>query len=288
MRAGRNDPAAARAVPPALVAILLWASFATLGLKLRHIPAFLLVGLALGIGSLLSLGGIRSWFVRPWVLLFGTASFFAYHLFLLLAIRLAPPVEANLINYLWPILIVLLSGIILPGHRLGVRHIVGGLTAFLGAALALTHGRLSFDYAYLPGYALALGAAVVWAVYSVITRKLRPFPNAAVGGFCFFSAVLSLLGHAAFEPSVRLDRSDILLLLALGIGPMGAAFYAWDIALKRGDPRLIGTLAYLTPLLSTVMLSVFGTGVALSWHAIAALVLIVGGAGISASRAPRR
>jgi drug/metabolite transporter (DMT)-like permease len=277
----RNTRNPANALLFALMAILLWSSFATIGQRLRHVPPLLLVGLALGIGSLFSLRNARSWFARPLILLFGTACMFGYHFLLFLALRLSPPIEANLLNYLWPLLIVLLSGALLPGHRLGPRHIAGALLAFLGAALAITGGRLSYDPACLPGYLLAVGAAITWAFYSVLTKRFSPFPTAAVGGFCFFSSLLALAGHAVLEPSFRLSGSDWAQVLALGLGPMGLAFYAWDAALKRGDPRVIGALSYLTPVLSTVLLTLFGMNAVLSRWSVAALVLIVGGAGIS-------
>jgi len=272
----------------ALISILLWSTFATLGQRLRHVPPLLLAGLALGIGSAISLRNARSWFTRPHILFFGIAGMFGYHLLLFLALRLSPAIEANLLNYLWPILIVLLSGAILPGYRPGPRHVAGALIAFLGAALVITGGRLSFDPACLPGYLMAIGAAVTWALYSVLTKRFSPFPTAAVGGFCFFSSLLALAGHALFEPHVRLASGDWAQIAALGLGPMGLAFYAWDAALKRGDPRVIGALSYLTPVLSTVLLALFGMNAVLSWGSIAALVLIVGGAAISSLPVPEK
>jgi drug/metabolite transporter (DMT)-like permease len=73
-----------------------------------------------------------------------------------------------------------------------------------------------------------------------------------VGVFGLASGLLSLVCHALLEPAVELDTHALLLIAALGLGPLGGAFYLWDAALKRGDARQIGLLSFLTPLLSTL------------------------------------
>lgn len=262
----------------ALSAIALWASLALLSLRLSQVPPFLLVGLALCIGGLVGVARWRDWRVPAKTLLLGCYGLFGYHFCLFIALRFAPPVEANLINYLWPLLIVLLSPVILPGMHLTRRHVLGGMLGLAGCVLiVLGKGGLALEGRHALGYALAAVAAVMWSSYSLLTRRVAPFPTGAVGGFCLASGVLSLLAHAALEPSYTLSNSEWGWLALLGIGPMGAAFFLWDAALKRGDARAIGTLAYITPLLSTGMLAMFGGG-QFGWQAAAALVLILSGA----------
>ena len=94
----------------------------------------------------------------------------------------------------------------------------------------------------------------MWSSYSLLTQRVPPFPSAAIGVFGFVSGVLSLLCHAVLEPSVTLSMGDWALIAAMGLGPLGASFYLWDAALKRGDPRQIGVLSFITPLLSTLAL----------------------------------
>jgi drug/metabolite transporter (DMT)-like permease len=89
--------------------------------------------------------------------------------------------------------------------------------------------------------------------------------------------VLAIGAHLLFEPAASIRTADWLLLLVLGVGPLGGAFYLWDAALKIGDPRRIGLLAFLTPLLSTALLLVV-SGNSLSWQLLLATGLIVGGA----------
>lgn len=280
-----GGPAARRALGLALAAIALWASLATLATRLAHVPPFALVGVALGLGGLAGLRpeGVRA--ARPAVLLLGVYGLFAYHLCIFLALRLAPPLEANLVNYLWPLLIVVLSPAILPGAALRPRHLAGALLGFAGAALLVTGGRLALPREGLAGYGLAALAALIWSTYSLLTKRLGHVPTSAVSVSCLASGALALACHALLEPPWRPAAADLPALLLVGLGPMGAAFYLWDRALKDGDPRAIGTLAYLTPLLSTLLLAATGAG-RLSPRALAAGALVVGGA-LLGSWAPR-
>ena len=227
--------------------------------------------IAVGIGLCLAVAG-------------GIGGIFGYHALLFTAFRFAPAVEVNLLQYLWPLLIVVLSPLYLRGYRLALHHVAGSLLGLAGAALVITGGKLKLESANLPGYLLALGAAFTWSSYSLLTKRVRPFPTGAVGGFCLASGVLSL-GLFALDvvvfgaPIPSITAKDSVSLLLLGLGPMGAAFYTWDAALKRGDSRIIGALAYLTPLLSTLNLVLWG-GKRLSGISTAAMGLIVLGAAV--------
>lgn len=271
------------AIALALASILIWSSLALLNSRISGLPPFLSVGVALVVGGLVGLAKARQWRVPLRTFLVGVGGIFGYHALLFAAFRLAPTVEVNLINYLWPLLIVLLSPIFLRELRLGARQVAAALLGLAGAALIATGGSLGLDLAGLPGYLLAAAAALAWAAYSLMTKRLPPFPTGAVGGFCLASGLLSLGLYAmelAATPGARppdLSGLDWLFLVLLGLGPMGGAFYFWDAALKKGDPRVIGALSYLTPLLSTLNLVAFG-GKELSILAALAMGLIVAGA----------
>ena len=276
-----------RTLPPALLAlgaIALWGTLAALGVALAHVPPFLLTGLALCVGGLLALPlsrfEVSRWRVPLPTLALGVGGLFGFHFLLFMALRLAPPVQANLINYLWPLFMVLLSPWLLPGMRLQAVHIAAALLGFAGAALVILGdpagaGQQAGGWSW--GYLLALLSALVWASYSLLTRRVPHFPTAAIGGFALLSGLLSLLCHAWLEPAVALTGRDMLLIGALGLGPMGAAFFLWDMALKRGDTRQIGILSYLTPLASTGMLVLVGDR-AFTWNIALAALMIVGAA----------
>jgi drug/metabolite transporter (DMT)-like permease len=260
----------------ALGAIALWASLASLGVALRHVPPFLLTGLALVIGSVPAWPLVRHWRVPPRTLALGIYGLFGYHFLLFIALRVAPPVEANLVNYLWPLLIVVLAPVILPDLHLKPSHVLAALAGFAGAAVAILGGggaSGTWSWGYLP----ALGAAFMWASYSLGTRRVALFPTAAIGLFGLVSGLLSLACHALLEPSVTLAPRDWLLVAIMGLGPLGAAFFLWDKALKAGDARQIGILSYITPLASTTLL-IFATGRSLTPGIALAAALIIGAA----------
>ena len=275
----------------ALITILLWSFSAFLISRLTSFPTLLLVGVALSTGGLVGVFRCREWRVPLKTFAVGLLGMFGYHLLLILAFRRAPAVEVNMINYLWPLLIVLLSPVILQGYGLRFNHIAGALIGFSGAGLIFSGGHFSLAIASLNGYLLAAGAAVAWAVYSLMTKRVAPFSSFAVGGFCLASGLLALAlffisSASTHTPFPSASLAEWALLLLLGAGPNGIAFFLWDAALKRGDPRQIGTLTYLTPILSTFNLIVFG-GQPFSYITLAALVLIVSGAAIGSLNIPR-
>ena len=275
----------------ALGAIALWATLAALGVALKHLPPFLLTGIALMVGGLLAVPFVvrdkRQWQVTPRTLALGVFTLFGFHFLLFIGLRLAPAVEVNLINYLWPLFIVVLAPLYVRGLHLTGAHVLAALLGFGGAVIAIWGGRdatgmgTAFDSRVMLGYALALGSALIWANYSLQTKRLaqagKSFPTAAIGLFGLVSGGLSLLCHWALEPAVALSLHDAGLLALMGLGPLGAAFFLWDKALKLGDPRHVGLLSYFTPLASTALLMAV-SGRALTWSVALAAALIVSAA----------
>lgn len=282
----------ARAKLLALAAIAMWGSLASLGVALRHVPPFLLTGLSLMVGGLIALPlsnfKLAAWRVPLPTLALGVYGLFGYHFLLFVGLQNAPPVQANLVNYLWPLLIVVLAPVLLPGLVMRWQHIVAGLIGFAGAAIVILSGVDAGTEAAaqalggeqgdaLWGYLAAAVAAVIWATYSLLTRRVPHFDTAAIGTFAWISGLLALLCHALMEPRVDLSLSDWALIALLGLGPLGGSFFLWDKALKMGDARHIGLLSYLTPLLSTSLL-LWVSDRALTWPVGLAGVLIVGAA----------
>lgn len=270
----------------ALGAIALWASLAALGVALSHVPPFLLTGLCLLIGSLIALPlsrfDWRQWRVPAPTLALGVYGLFGFHFLLFIALRHAPPVQANLVNYLWPLGIVVMAPLFLPGVSLGTRHVLAALIGFAGAVLAILGRGGAGEAVWAWGYVPALGSAFIWASYSLLTKRVPAFPTAAIGSFALVSGALSLVCHALLEPAVALSTRDWALIALLGLGPLGGAFFLWDAALKRGDARQIGVLSFLTPLLSTLtLLAVRGERPSVS-VAVAAVMII--GAAVMATR----
>jgi drug/metabolite transporter (DMT)-like permease len=274
--------AAARATLLGIAAVCLWSALALLTRTAERVPPFELTALSFGVAAVLYglkwrvVGGdARACLRAPpaaWAL--GVGGLFGYHLLYFVALRLAPAVQANLVNYLWPLLIVLFAG---SGDRLRASPVLGALAGLAGLVVLVGGGGAGFDPGYLLGYAAALGAAVVWAGYSVLSRRFAAVPSDAVGGFCAVTAGLALLCHLGLEPTRWPSGPGWWAVLGLGLGPVGAAFFLWDIGVKRGNIRVLGAAAYLAPFLSTLLLIGFGHA-RLSTDVALGGLLIVGGA----------
>lgn len=270
-------------------AVLLWSLLAFFTAASGTMPPFQLTAVTFGIGGL---AGVALWTIRPYAIqalrqpwqvwLLGVGGLFGYHFFYFTSLRNAPPVEAGLINYFWPLLIVLFSAL-LPGEKLRLHHVGGTLLALVGAGLIVTGGEgLSLRSEYALGYGAALIGALTWSGYSVLSRRFAQVPSDAITGFCLVTAVLSALCHLALEQTVW--PADILqwaAIIALGLGPVGLAFYVWDIGVKRGDIQVLGAASYAAPLLSTTVLIATGYS-SYSHNVLVACLLITAGAVLAA------
>ena len=267
-----------------LTAILMWSLLAVMTVATGKVPAFQLAAMTFAVGAAVA---FASFLWRPaafaalkqpataWLV--GVGGLFGYHALYFLALRLAPPAEAGLLNYLWPLLIVLFSSL-LPGERLLTHHVVGALLGLAGTVILLTGNGARFASGHLPGLTAAFVAAFVWAGYSVISRRLKSVPTDAVAGFCLATALLAAATHVVVEQTVWPETAtQWLAVVALGVGPVGLAFFAWDIGMKRGDIRVLGAASYATPLLSTGFLIAAGFAKASANIAIAAILIAGGG-----------
>lgn len=276
-----------RATAIGFSAILLWALLALFTIGSAPVPALLLNAICFAVGGTIGLvwtlatGQLASLRAVPLkVYLFGTVGLFGYHFLYFTAFRLSPTAETGLIAYLWPLFIVLLSGL-LPGETLRPLHILGALIAFAGAALIVLNRAGGAEGSAL-GLILAFACAVTWALYSVASRSLGAVPTAAVTVFCLATAGLSALAHLALEQTVwPATAAGWLSVLALGIGPVGIAFFTWDIGMKKGDIQLLGVASYAAPLLSTLVLVIAGIAPPSPLLLVAA-IFITGGAALAA------
>ncbi len=241
------------------------------------------IGGTLGLVWVIATGSLQQLRQVTWTTyLFGAVGLFGYHALYFSALRMAPAAEAGLIAYLWPLLIVLFSGL-LPGEHLRPGHLLGAGLGFVGAAVIIAGGgSAGFQAQHLPGYGLALLCALTWSGYSVLSRRLGDVPTGSVAVFCVATAIASWGLHFAVEETVLPDNAlGWASILALGLGPVGLAFYVWDIGVKRGDIQILGTASYAAPLLSTLVLVVAGIA-APTWGLAIAALLVTGGAAIAA------
>lgn len=282
-----------------LGAIALWSTLALCTALSGKVPPFQLVAMTFAIGGsvILAVAALRGTLrlARPTPAsfalgvygLFGdTAVYFA-------ALQLSPPAEANLLHYLWPLLIVLLAAF-LPGGRLSPRHLAGAVVGLL-AVMLLVGGKLGqapgeghAGASVWLGYGLAILGAFIWASYSVASRLFASVPAESLGVTTLGCAVLALICHLAFETTAwPSGASEWIGVAGLGLGSMGLAFLCWDIGMKRGDMAFLGVASYAAPVLSTLLLVVAGYAQP-SWALGLACVAIVAGALIASGEPSRK
>ena len=278
----------ARATMIGFSAVVMWALLALLTAASGAVPPFLLsaltfsIGTAVGLAMRLASPPAPHPPIPPVVWLIGVGGLFGYHFFYFTALRNAPAVEASLIAYLWPLLIVVGSAL-LPGESLRWHHVAGAALGLAGAFLIVARGGgLSFDAQYAFGYAMAGLCALTWSAYSLLSRRFPAVPTSVVTWFCAATAALSLLCHLALEETVwPATAGQWLAVAGLGLMPVGAAFYAWDHGVKHGNIQVLGAASYAAPLLSTLVLIAAGAAAA-TVHILAACLLITAGAALAA------
>lgn len=270
-----------------VASILQWAFLPVLAKLAGDIPPFQITGLAFSIAFLMVLAkwtkeksGTLSHFRLPLPLIgLGIWGIFGFHFCYFFALQIAPPVDAFLIIQMWPLLIVLLAPSI-AREPLKPYHLLGAAIAFTGVVcVVFAKGFTGFSPAYITGYTLAAIAAFTWAGYSVLSRRFASHMTSdVIGAFCGLSAALSFLCHGLFESWLPLTGFQWLIILLMGLGPVGSAFFTWNHGMKHGNIALLGILALGVPLLGTLLLISFGFGSFTSLTILATLLVVTGGA----------
>lgn len=255
-----------------ILAIPLWSLTPVFIVLIGPASAFALLGLRFAISGVLLLclnlkqgQNIYAQFRQPlglWALgLFGIL--FSQWIYVL-ALQYAPPAEANFINYLWPIYLVLLAGA-MGAEKLTADKILAVGIAFVGAGIIML-GETGFHYSaeHQFGYALAMLAGFAWAVYTLCLKRFYLHQVSSIrGGPFLLYAILCFIAHAATgAPDLILSQTQWVYVLAFGIVPVGYIF--WEHGVKHGQLPVLAVAAYFIPLLSAVMLHLL-TGHDWSW-----------------------
>ncbi len=213
--------------------------------------------------------------------LLGLWGLFFFHAFYFEAIRRAPIVEATLINYLWPLLIVVLAWRVL---REPFRPAIaaGAILGAGGAALVIGGQGAAFEARHLSGYVLALGSALAWSSYTVLLRKWgggREFLLPASAGSVLLSAIWLIAAGLPEAPSAPAWGA----IAYLGVVAVGMAILAWERAVAGGQVAALGAMAYLAPFLSAFFLWLI-LGKPIGVATIAGMALIVAGGAAAAQK----
>jgi drug/metabolite transporter (DMT)-like permease len=257
-----NGPQA-RPILHALVAIALWATMATLiGRALEDVSALrlLLWSQIVAAAVVVAVRGRR----RPRrrlllaparVLAVGLLGILLWPLGLVVALEQAPLVPANLITYLWPLLIVLMAP--LAGERFRRVYLLAAVAGFGGALLLVTgHGGNGTAPNPAVGYAAAVAAAIGWAVYSVSLRRRGGALQGRADTLVVWTTAVVFVLAAVTGDLAPPDGTAAIAALLLGLGPLSLAFLAWERAVAHTDVARLGVLSYFDPLASTLLLAV--------------------------------
>lgn len=264
-------------------ALAVWSAYAwTVSEILFSLPVFQTLFLMFGISFLvmsIRLTLTKSWYLvkQPlfiWIL--GIIGVCGSDVAYITAVKYAPPAHVDFIDYLWPFLVIVFSGFI-PKEKFTLQHVIGGSLGFLGVFLLLTNGNgfLGLQEGYLMGYLFALLAAVIWSLYTIMNRVYQKTPTEMVGMYCGIGSLISLVLHYRYESWVVPSASEACLVGLLGLSS-GAAYFLWSYGTQKGNMKLLGVLAYFTPVISMGLLVLSGKE-PLSYALIFACTLVIVG-----------
>ena len=264
------------------LAILSWGTLGALGAYSASLPPYLVLplcfGIAAGLGLVIcaAMGKAPASRLAYGVWMFA-ALLAAYHLAYLEAIHHAAPIPVSLINYLWPACLIILGNAFFKLSS-GWRGYFGAALGFLGVAVLIGGNGIRLQSSEAVGYALAFLGAVLWALFSNLRRVEVRDSAASLTTICAgASVVCGVLWVAHGATWAALDTYDILIVLGLGLGPAGGAFFLWDLGMRHGQAAFLSVLGYSAPVFSTLLMLLLGMGTA-SWQLIAAIgVITLGG-----------
>jgi drug/metabolite transporter (DMT)-like permease len=278
-----------RAIGYGLLTVALWSTVASaFNLTLRYVTPFELLFFsslfATAMLGALVLATVRRGEFRDWTprdfrrsALLGLLNPACYYLLLFEAYDRLPAQEALLLNFAWPVVLVLLS-VPLLRQRIHPLAIASLLLSFCGVVVVATRGDVaSLRLGDAPGVAFALASTVVWAVYWIFASDdARDSVNRLFCNFAFGMGYLVV--YAAFVQGIGLPSPRGLLgTVYIAAFEMAVAFVLWLSALKLArNTAQVGSLVFLTPFLSLLVIH-FVVGEELHRSTLLGLVLIVGG-----------
>lgn len=209
-----------------------------------------------------------------------------YRYFLQAALELMPAQEAFIINYTWPIMVVVFAWLILK-ERMTARKLLGLFLSFFGVIVVSTKGDFSVLSFSVGGVLFALAGAIAYGFYSALGKRQHYDKYTSTMFFYVFSFIYSAIFILGTSQVPALSAGQAGGLLWLGIFPSGLAFVFWLLALKHGDTAKISNLIFVTPFLSLVYIY-FMLGEEILFSSVVGLVIIVVGILIqSITRLPR-
>lgn len=267
-------------------ALLVWSMYAwVVSELLTHLPVFQTLFIMFGVSFLAM--SFRIALTQRWAILkqplfiwvVGVVGVCGSDIAYVTAVKYAPPAHVDFIDYLWPFLVIIFSGF-LPKEKFTVQHSIAGLLGFLGVFLLITGGQGTngLEKGHFLGYLFAFLAAVIWSLYTLINRWQKETPIEMVGMYCGIGSFLALILHLRFETWIMPTLKESCLVGILGLSS-GVAYLLWSYGTRKGNLKLLGILAYFTPVLSMGLLVLSGKE-PMSYALVFACVLVVLGVAV--------
>lgn len=274
----------ARATVLGYLALLFWAGSGVYASVVVNIPTFEVLSIAFLVSF--SVTAILLTYRKQWhkvkqpllLWVIGMLGVFGNDALFIAAFKHAPAAQADLINYLWPIFIILFAGF-LPSEKFSAKYIIAAIFGFMGIFVVITNGGHlnNFESKYWLGYLFAFLEAVIWSIYTIVARHYKNTPSAMVGMYCGCSLILALVAHFGFESTVIPSTLELLVMVVIGLTAQGSAYFLWDYGIKKGNFKLLSVLSYANPIIGISLLIITGRSHYTSYLLIATLLITFGG-----------
>ena len=239
--------------------------------------SFLIIGASViftGKSSVIKQYTLTEWMNYIFLGLLGT---YIYYLFLYLGYSKAAGMEVLVIQYTWPILIVLLSVFILK-ERLNIKKTISIILGFIGVIFVLSKGDFqNIEIKNASVIALVGAGALCFALFSVLSKKIKREPLGVVMVYFLTACVASFLSMLGFSEFALPSTTDIMPILLNGILVNGFSYVFWFLALKNADASYLAPFVFITPILSAIYLIVFFEEPFYAAYGIGLALVVIGG-----------
>lgn len=220
-----------------------------------------------------------------WLSFLGLLGTYIYYLFLYLGYSKATGMEVLVIQYTWPILIVVFSILIL-NERLTCKKSMAVFLGFIGVLLVLTKGNIANVNIHNPSViALVAAGAACFALFSVLSKKIVKEPLGVVAVYFGVASIASFISMLCFSEFALPSANEVPAILINGIIVNGFSYVLWVLALRSTEASYLATFTFITPILSAIYLIVFFDEPFFPAYGIG-LVLVVAGGLINSFKLP--
>ena len=272
----------------ALVSVFFWSTTTTVSKLLLHSISTMQVLAVSSVFATLfllmvnvfkgNLKQLKSYQPRDYLVLVGVGflGMFLFRMLLFFGVARMLASQAMIVNYLWPIMAVLASCVILR-EKLTVRKAIAVVMSFLGVVIVTTGGSAAgLSGSDLTGTVLVAVAAVFYGLFVAINKRLQYDSFVSMMFYNAVAAICAILGTLFSGETLLLTLSQNLGLVWVGVCNTAIGFVAWDLAMKTGDTAKVANLAYITPFLSLVV-AYFLLGDPITIWSVGGLTVIVAG-----------